>query len=760
MRRQRGVVVEQLRVADHAVERRAQLVAQRRDVAALGLVGGVGRGLGALQLGVGLAVRFDLLRQPHRLLAERLRLPVALLLRDAAALARQHRPPADDAAGQQQHREHADDGLPQRRRRLRRRVAQHPQLLLIQQRADAGQQQRHRQHQRQPRAEPAVHRRPQPSRQQRVHRVARLRREARVGLAEVAAAGVQRAAQRADRALVGRAVRHVRAFVFALADRAAQRPVARGRPGLEESDGRLVSAARHVVAALRRPRDQRRRDEGGDQRDQRRERLRQRAERAQVRRDAQHRRRAHRAHAHRVDVVQIGAPELDAARRQPQRLVDDEVGHHRHQPRDREVGVEPEHLAEHGEDVELHQHQRDGRVERDPDHATRVAVRQPREEVRPGERTGVGIGDVDLELRQHDEGRRRRHRHAGAAEDRVPGREVHLVRVDRAIQRHRLADRDPRQQRAAQHLEHARQHPARAADRDAPPPAAPVLRGARRHEAQVVGLLAHLRHQRDAHRHRAAELQQVERAALPVLACVRPQARERVRVRAEDVDVGQHQHRDPQRLRPDLQAADGRHAVRHQRQHDNRADQVAPGRRDVERQIERVGHHGGLQREEDEREARVDQRGDRRAEVAEAGAAREQVHVQAVTGRIDRDRPAGQRDDQSRRQDGPERVDEAVLDQERRADRLQHQERRGAERGVGHAQLRPLAERLRRVSQRVVLQRFLRHPAVVVAPHLHHALERGRRGRDGIHGGVGHGIVMHSRLVPPSIARGIKRAIP
>ena len=35
---------------------------------------------------------------------------------------------------------------------------------------------------------------------------------------------------------------------------------------------------------------------------------------------------AHRADAHRVDVVQVRTPELDAARRQPQRLVDDEVG--------------------------------------------------------------------------------------------------------------------------------------------------------------------------------------------------------------------------------------------------------------------------------------------------------------------------------------------------------------------------------------------------------------------------------------------------
>ena len=51
----RDVVVplQQLRVTEDGVERRAELVAHAHHVAALGEVGGLGRLLGLLQLGVG-----------------------------------------------------------------------------------------------------------------------------------------------------------------------------------------------------------------------------------------------------------------------------------------------------------------------------------------------------------------------------------------------------------------------------------------------------------------------------------------------------------------------------------------------------------------------------------------------------------------------------------------------------------------------------------------------------------------------------------
>ena len=63
LRRGGGIALQNLGVAEHAVERRAQLVGQAGDVATLGRVGGFGGFLGFLQLLVGALVRFDFLHQ-------------------------------------------------------------------------------------------------------------------------------------------------------------------------------------------------------------------------------------------------------------------------------------------------------------------------------------------------------------------------------------------------------------------------------------------------------------------------------------------------------------------------------------------------------------------------------------------------------------------------------------------------------------------------------------------------------------------------
>ena len=501
--------------------------------------------------------------------------------------------------------------------------------------------------------------------------------------------------------------------------------------------------AGQVVAAARGPGDQRhghQRHAGGDGG---RESLRHRPECPQVGGDRQHRRRAHRAHAHRVDVVQVGALELDALRRQAQRLVDDQVGHHGHDPADGDVGVQAQHAADRAENLQLHQHQRDEGVEHHPHHAPGVAVRQPREEVAPGQAAGVGVGDVDLELADHHEQRGRRHRPAVVRKHQFVGRQVHLVGVHRAVGGHRQLQRQQGQQCAAQHLGHAQQHPPGSAHQHRAPPAAAVGGSLLGHETQVVHLLAHLGDERDAHRQRRAEEQRVELAASAIFTGVGAQIGQQRGVGVEDVDVGQHQQHQPQRLRPHLQLADGRHTMGDQRDDDQRADQVAPGGRDVERQLQRVGHDGRLEREEDEGEAGVDERGDGRADVAEAGAARQQVHVQPVARGVDADGPARQEDHPTRGHDGPEGVHEAELQQQRGAHGLQHQERCRAERGVGHAPFAPLAERARREAQRVVLHRFARHPGVVIAAHLDDALLR-QFGAGGVD--LGHGRAVRCRF--------------
>ena len=441
-----------------------------------------------------------------------------------------------------------------------------------------------------------------------------------------------------------------------------------------------------------------------------------------MRTDRQARRQHHRAHADRVDVPQVRPLELDARRRKAQRLVDDQVGHHGHHPGDGNVGVEAEHIAERLEHVHLHQHEGDERVEHHPHHTPRMAVRDAREKIAPRQRTGVGVGDVDLELRDHHEQRRGRDRPAVVREHILVGCQVHLVRVDGTLGRHHVRDGQVRQQRATEHLDDAQDDPARSACQHADPPAATARGRACRHESQVVGLLAHLRDERNADGQRGTKKRQTETSMVALQPNVVRHTGESTRIARQYETERHHQHQQPDRLRPQLQAADGGNAVRYQRNDDQRAEEVTPHRRHAQRQLQRIGHHGGFQRKKDEGEGRVDQRRDGRADVAEARAARQQVHVDAMARGVDADRQAGQEDDQPGQQDGPEGVDETVLHQQRGAHRFEDQEGCSPESRVGHTPFGPLAKALRGVAQCVVFQRFARDPAVVVAPDLDDAL--------------------------------------
>src|SRR6185437_15533152 len=93
---------------------------------------------------------------------------------------------------------------------------------------------------------------------------------------------------------------------------------------------------------------------------------------------------------------------------------------------------------------------------------------------------------------------------------------------------------------------------------------------------------------------------------------------------------GHDMQHDPDRLRPQLKAADQRDAVGHQRNDDDGADEIADRARDAEAHLQRGGHDDRFEREEDEGEGGVDQRGYRRADIAEAGAAGQQVDIDAA----------------------------------------------------------------------------------------------------------------------------------
>ncbi|OIQ71922.1 hypothetical protein GALL_464580 [mine drainage metagenome] len=144
--RNRRVFTHQLGIAQNAVERRAQLVADGADIAAFGLIRQVGRLPGALghpfcglQGLVGLPVRFDLDHQ-------QMGLAIGLFLRHLAAFVRQHHPPGHQTGNHHQ----CHVGLEKARAQsVVRCLAQHvvghgqrqcPQLLVIKQAKDAGKQ--------------------------------------------------------------------------------------------------------------------------------------------------------------------------------------------------------------------------------------------------------------------------------------------------------------------------------------------------------------------------------------------------------------------------------------------------------------------------------------------------------------------------------------------------------------------------------------------------------------------------------------------
>ncbi len=245
-----------------------------------------------------------------------------------------------------------------------------------------------------------------------------------------------------------------------------------------------------------------------------------------------------------------------------------------------------------------------------------------------------------------------------------------------------------------------------------------------RHEAQVIRLLPHLGNQRNAYRQGSTKQVQVKPGRATFFTCIVQNAGKSTRIAHKHIDKGHNQHHQPQGLCPDLQAADGGHAVCDQRDHHQRTDQVAPTGRDVQRELQRIGHDGGFKRKKDEGEGGVDQRGQRGAYVAKTRAARQQIHVHAVTRGVNADGQAGQENDQPGRYNRPESIGKTVLHQQGGAHGFQDQEGSRAKGRVGDTPLGPFAKTLRRKTQRIVLHGLAGYPAVVVAPDLDDALHR------------------------------------
>ena len=98
---------QDLRIAQDAVEGRAQLVRHTGHVARLGLTRVLGHLLGALQRGVGALVGVDFLLQ-------QLGLSLRFVVRHAPAFVGQHQPPGPHRGQESKQRKHLDKGATQR----------------------------------------------------------------------------------------------------------------------------------------------------------------------------------------------------------------------------------------------------------------------------------------------------------------------------------------------------------------------------------------------------------------------------------------------------------------------------------------------------------------------------------------------------------------------------------------------------------------------------------------------------------------------
>ena len=126
----------------------------------------------------------------------------------------------------------------------------------------------------------------------------------------------------------------------------------------------------------------------------------------------------------------MGPFELDVRGADTERFQHDQVGDQRADPCDHDIGIDAQDRFQRREDPEEHQQKRNQHVEYQPDDPARMVVSQPRENVRPGERPGVGVGDVDLDLRDHDEHRGHDQYDGTIVENVLVALDVHVHRND------------------------------------------------------------------------------------------------------------------------------------------------------------------------------------------------------------------------------------------------------------------------------------------------------------------------------------------
>ena len=237
-------------------------------------------------------------------------------------------------------------------------------------------------------------------------------------------------------------------------------------------------------------------------------------------------------------------------------------------------------------------------------------------------------------------------------------------------------------------------------------------------------MLANLSQQREEHTRRHAKKEHVEAPTIRSTAGERGPRVKELRVFEQDENERRQQEYNPDRLRPGLQLVDQGHAEEndrddHQGTHEVTDDQIQP-----EGQLKCLRPDRSLDGEENEGERGVDQRRDGRADVAESGAAGQQVDVHVGHAAPVGDRQAHQEDHQRYDQHGRHGVLEPEAQRDARANGFEGEERYPANRGVGHDARRPSTIRTRRVTQSVILKRLVGHPGLVFASDSRHRLGR------------------------------------
>jgi len=321
-----------------------------------------------------------------------------------------------------------------------------------------------------------------------------------------------------------------------------------------------------------------------------------------------------------------------------------------------------------------------------PDDAAGMAVGQPREEIRPGQRPGIGVHDIDLELRDDHERRRQRQRQRVVGHHVAEGRDIHVGGIGGLFGRDARTQCQHDEKRSGQQFRRAHHHPAGAGEKPHELLGQRLRLAVGRQEAQEIHLFADLRHQRQDDGGGRPEHRQIERrdgaefARLVALAGEAQPEIEFFPVGKGDEDKRQDVEHDPDGLGQQLEFRDQPHAMRHQRNDGHRADDVAQPQRDAEGQLQRPGHDRGLDGKQDEGEAGIDQRRHRRAKIAEPRSAGQKIDIDAVLDGIAGNRDADDQQQQRGDEDGEDGIGGAVGQGDRPAHRLQRQEGDGTDR--------------------------------------------------------------------------------